>query len=292
VIVDNKTIDENDLKDNFFINKTDLGKNRAEISLHNLLELNPDVKGAFFIETCEQFIENSLVQLQTFDIVISSNKQDKFNNTLFNYAEKFCQRVVILKNFGLINYMRVYENFHANMQLKLLDNPINDVRIADPWPELKDFCMSFNLNEMDDMKHKHTPYVILLVQALEHFKLKNGKHPSNSAEKNEFKQLLNSMRSSTPLLDEQNFDEAVNFYYYANKDKLNLLTPDLVSIFEILNNNSIEDLIRKSNVIMSNFFIICKALQIFHSKFNSLPVVGSISDMTSDTETYINLKKM
>lgn len=92
--------------------------------------------------------------------------------------------------------------------------------------------------------------------------------------------------------DEENFAEALNFYYYANKDKNNLITPELEEIFKLLEENTLEDLIRKSNNIMSNFFVICKALLKFYQKFNTLPVVGNIPDMTSDTENYILLKKI
>ena len=84
----------------------------------------------------------------------------------------------------------------------------------------------------------------------------------------------------------------MKYYYYANKDKCNLITPEINEIFELLNENSLESLIKKSNVIMSNFFILCKALQSFNLKYNTLPVVGNLEDMTSDTETYILMKKM
>ena len=80
VLVDDKNIDQEDLKENFFINQGDLGKNRAEIALQNLLELNPeDVKGNYYNSSPEEFIQNSLLQLQTFDIVVSCNKQDVSN---------------------------------------------------------------------------------------------------------------------------------------------------------------------------------------------------------------------
>ncbi len=114
-------------------------------------------------------------------------------------------------------------------------------------------------------------------------------NPSNSTEKNELKSIINSMRK---FKDEENFNEAMNFYYFANKDKCNLITPELAEIFEILDENSLESLLKKTNRIMSNFFVICKALQNFYRKYNTLPVVGSLPDMTSDTESYIALKKM
>lgn len=290
VIVDDKLIDQSDLQENFFINKDDIGKSRAEVCLQNLLELNPDVKGSFFKTSPEEFIIDNLLQLQTFDVVIVSNKEDKFNNQIIEYAEKFSQRVVIVRNFGLINYLRLYENFHGSLQLRLPDNPVIDMRIASPWEELKNFCISFNLGEMEEIKHKHIPYIVILTQALEKFKEKNGgKLPNNSAEKAEFKAIINSMRE---FAEESNFDEAINFYYYANKDKLNLITPELEEIFELFNHMSIEDILKRTNVSMSNFFIVCKALQIFYNKFGTLPVVGNIPDMTSDTESYITLKKI
>jgi amyloid beta precursor protein binding protein 1 len=92
------------------------------------------------------------------------------NSTLFDLAERFCQRLVIVKNFGMINYLRVYENFHANMQLRLTDAPIIDLRIVNPWPELAEFCDQINLEGMEEIKHKHTPFLVIVYKALQIFK--------------------------------------------------------------------------------------------------------------------------
>jgi hypothetical protein len=93
--------------------------------------------------------------------------------------------------------------------------------------------------------------------------------------------------------NEENFQEALSkYYYYACEIHLNPITPDLQFIFDLLSNNTIESLIKRSNIIMSNFFIVMRALQLFYLKTGTLPVVGSIPDMTSDTETYISLKRM
>jgi amyloid beta precursor protein binding protein 1 len=56
------------------------------------------------------------------------------------------------------------------MNLRLIDNPINDVRIVNPWPELKDFCLGFDMSQLDEKYHSHVPYVIILIQALEMWK--------------------------------------------------------------------------------------------------------------------------
>lgn len=293
-LIDNKKIDKQDLKDNFFLTQSDIDKSRAQVCLNNLLQLNPhDVKGNFYNQSPEEYFDDSKLEVSTFDIIIVTNKQDSFNHKIISFAEQNNQRVVIVRNFGLINYMRLYENYHGSFQLRLTDRPVTDLRIACPFTELKSFSMSVDLDSLDEMRHKHVPYVIILIQALEKYKNTLGStqrsNPSNSSEKKEFLEIIKSMRK---FKDEENLDEALKYYYYANKDKCNLITLEINEIFELLNENSLESLIKKSNVIMSNFFILCKALQSFNLKYNTLPVVGNLEDMTSDTETYILLKKM
>ena len=68
---------------------------------------------------------------------------------LIRMAEKNNQRVIILRNYGLIGYIRMYENYHANMNLRLFDNPVNDLRIVNPWNELKEYCLKFDLDSLD-----------------------------------------------------------------------------------------------------------------------------------------------
>ena len=56
------------------------------------------------------------------------------------------------------------------MNLRLLDNPITDLRIVNPWSELKEYAMSFNLAELENIRHSHIPFIIILIQALEKYK--------------------------------------------------------------------------------------------------------------------------
>lgn len=183
----------------------------------------------------------------------------------------------------------MYENYHGSFQLRLPDNPVIDLRITNPWPELEEFCLSFDLNSLEEIKHKHIPYIIILIQSLKKFKQIYSKLPSNSQEKKQFKEIIKSFKKYE---DEENFNEALNLYYHGNQEKSNLITEELEEIFKILKENFLESLLKKSNIIMSIFFIVCKALMIFNQNYGTLPVVGNLPDMTSDTETYINLKKM
>jgi molybdopterin/thiamine biosynthesis adenylyltransferase len=76
-VVDNNLITKSDIQENFFINQNDLDKPRGQICLENLLELNPnDVKGEFYHKTPEEFCKSCSIELQTFDLIISTNLSD------------------------------------------------------------------------------------------------------------------------------------------------------------------------------------------------------------------------
>jgi len=37
--------------------------------------------------------------------------------------------------------------------------------MATPWPELKDYAYSFDLNSLEKIDHIHVPYACILIQA-------------------------------------------------------------------------------------------------------------------------------
>ena len=116
----------------------------------------------------------------------------------------------------MINYLRIYENFHANIQLNDKDKVIRDTRVANPFKELQDFVQGINLENMTEIRHKHIPYIILLIKSLNIFKEKRARNPStNQEDKTEFKEIILSMKKFD---DEENFDEAIRFYYDTTSD--------------------------------------------------------------------------
>ncbi len=72
-LVDDQHITEQDIKENFFVNKSDLKKLRGQVCLDNLLELNPDTQGIFYNLSPQEFTKNCLLQLATYDLVILCN---------------------------------------------------------------------------------------------------------------------------------------------------------------------------------------------------------------------------
>ena len=143
-IVDDAKIVAEDLKNNFFVDTTDVGKLRGEIILKNLLELNPDVKGNFINKNPKDYLNEEKNDYKSYNILVATNLLSELNTKLYTIAKNNNLRLVIVKNNGLMNYIRLYENYHGNMNLRLLDNPVADYRLSCPWKELVDFCNSFD----------------------------------------------------------------------------------------------------------------------------------------------------
>lgn len=80
--------------------------------------------------------------------------------------------------------------------------------------------MQFDLEPMNELDHKHVPYVVILVKALEQFKEKHKRNPNdNQADKKEFKEIIFSMKK---FINEENFDQAAYFIYDVTNDYINV----------------------------------------------------------------------
>ena len=295
-IVDDSKISEEDLKNNFFVDAADVGKIRGEIVLKNLLELNPDVKGNFINKSVKDYLNDEKNDYKSFNILIGTNLQTEENNKLYSIAKKNCLGLTIVKNNGLMNYIRLYENYHGNMNLRLLDNPVADYRLSCPWKELVDFCNTFNLEKMDIIDHKNVPYFVILILALEKFrKNKNNPkaNPKTKEEKEELKNIVKSFMLSTGTEGEnENIEEALSKIYFCNDSYNNLTTYKMEQIFDVIEKTPQKDLFSKSNNYMKLFFVYFISLKKFFEKNKTYPLCGSIPDMISNTKNFISLKQI
>ena len=295
-IVDDAKITQEDLKNNFFVDADDVNKSRGEIVLKNLLELNPDVKGNFINKSAKEYIDDEKNDFKSFTVLIATNLLSDENDKLYSIAKKNNLRLVIVKNNGLINYIRLYENYHGNMSLRLLDNPVSDYRLSCPWKELKDFANSFDLEKMDLIDHKNVPYFVILLKALD--KYRNNKNdpeanPNNKEEKEEFKNIVKGFMLSTGTEGEnENIEEALSKLYFCNKYNNKLTTYKMEQIFEVIEKISQKEIFSKSNNYMKLFFIYFITLKQFFNKYKTYPLCGPIPDMISNTKNFIGLKQI
>ena len=298
-IIDTAKITQDDIKTNFFVDADDIGKSRGEIILKNLLELNPDVKGNYIEKTAKEFLDDEKNDINIYDLIIAANLKKEEDNKLNELAKKKGTKVVIVKNNGLFGYLRIFENYHGNMCLRLMDNPVADYRLSCPWKELVEYADSFDLEKMQIIDHKNVPYFVILLKALSIYrKNKNDPkaNPKTKDEKNEFKKIVEGflldIKPEEDKGENENIEEALGKLYYCNASYNNLTTDKLQYIFDIIKDTPQKDILEKCNIYMKLFFLYFYALKKFYEKNQSYPLCGIIPDMISSTTNFINLKKL
>jgi len=73
-LLDDAVVTESDLGNNFFVDADNVGKPRAEVVRHHLIEMNPEVKGNFILKNPIHVINNEIEFF--FQIHFSSSNAD------------------------------------------------------------------------------------------------------------------------------------------------------------------------------------------------------------------------
>lgn len=140
-------------------------------------------------------------------------------------------KLLAVRSYGLMGSMRASLGEHCVVESKP-DAQVDDLRIARAWPALRAFAASFDLDALDDGAHRHVPYAVLLLRALEAWRAarrgagggsgagggassgvdgkggggagggeggdEDGAVPSTAAERAEFKRIVAGMRRTGP----------------------------------------------------------------------------------------------
>lgn len=278
-IIDDVPVTERDFGNNFFVNREDLGRQRAEVSCRLLCELNPDVAGTFTISNPWRIIVETPQDLGAFDLIVGTQLTFKESMGLSRVCESIGKRLILLRTIGLFSHLRLYVPEHLVVEGKTADTEIFDLRIHRPFEELSHFALGVNLTALDDKVHQHTPFVVLLLKFINEWKVLKGRVPASFQEKTEFKEFIKS--KSRNFFTEMNFREAVERSYLAYPEE------ELpYEATQVLND-------QKSSAAdaMSPLFWRCaRAVKQFSISNGVLPVTGMFPDMTSESSTYMKLQ--
>ena len=74
--------------------------------------------------------------------------------------------LIIVRSYGLIGYLRNYAKELKVVESKP-DKDQTDLRLNDPFSELREFVNSYKLEDLPDHLHSHVPYVVLLVKFMD-----------------------------------------------------------------------------------------------------------------------------
>ncbi|KAL5972612.1 NEDD8-activating enzyme E1 regulatory subunit axr1 [Asimina triloba] len=272
-VVDGSKVDEVDAQS--------IGQSKAKCVCAFLQELNDAVKAKFVEESPEALIETNPSFFNQFTLVIATQIQENSMLKLDEICRQANIMLIVARSYGLTGFVRISLKEHDVIESKP-DHFLDDLRLHNPWPELKQFAESIDINTVDTVVHKHIPYVVILVKMAEEWsKTHNGCLPSTREEKRGFKELLKSKMLS---FDEDNYKEAIEASFKVS-------TPGGISpnIQQIINDSHAD-----VDATSPDFWVLVAALKEFieNEGNGEPPLEGSIPDMTSLTEHYIRLQKI
>ena len=230
----------------------------------------------------------ALVWPERYDLVIGTD----LSNDVVLHCLKKCAEVpagrapipfVLLRQWGLIASIRVDVAEQCVAEKKEYQVVEQDLRLNAPFPTLVEATGSgkYDLPSLALEFHSHVPHVVLLLQAAAAWRdSHDGAMPKTRAEKEEFKQTIKAM-----ALD---FSKELNFAEALKNAHLLYQSPGLPA--------DVEDIFAHPKVDEANekgeFWLLSAALKQFHAEFQTLPVAGTVPDMTAHTTYYLELQRV
>ncbi|KAK2980698.1 hypothetical protein RJ640_011318 [Escallonia rubra] len=263
------------------VDEASVGQSKAKCVCAFLQELNDAVKAKFVEEYPKALIETNPSFFSQFTLVVATQLVEDSMVKLDRICRDANVTLIFARSYGLTGLVRISVKEHTVIESKP-DHFLDDLRLNNPWPDLRRFTETIDLSTSDPVVHKHTPYVVILVKLAEEWaKSHDGSLPSTREEKKEFKELIKARMTA---MDEDNYKEAMDASF-------KLFAPRGISsnLEQIINDPCAE--VDSSS---SDFWVMVAALKEFvaNEGGGEAPLEGSIPDMTSSTELYINLQKI
>ncbi|OBS72625.1 hypothetical protein A6R68_12798 [Neotoma lepida] len=211
-IIDGNQVSGEDAGNNFFLQKSSIGKNRAQAAMEFLQELNSDVSGSFVEESPENLLDNDPSFFCRFTVVVATQLLE---STLLRLADVLWNSqipLLICRTYGLVGYMRIIIKEHPVIESHP-DNALEDLRLDKPFPELREHFQSYDLEHMEKKDHSHTPWIVIIAKYLaQWYSETNGRIPKSYKEKEDFRDLIRQgilKNENGAPEDEENFEEAI-----------------------------------------------------------------------------------
>ncbi|KAL1555503.1 NEDD8-activating enzyme E1 regulatory subunit axr1 [Salvia divinorum] len=280
-VVDGSKVELGDLGNNYMVDESSVGQSKAKTVCAFLQELNDAVKAKFIEEYPVKLIESNPSFFSQFTLVVATQLVESSMVKLDRICREANVLLIFARSYGLTGFVRISVKEHAVIESKP-DHFLDDLRLNNPWPELRRYAESIDLDTADPVAHKHIPYVIILIKMTEEWaKTHSGKLPSTREEKRVFKDLIKAKKIAP---DEDNYKEAMEASF-------KVFTPQGInpSLQQIIN-----DACAEVNSNSSDFWVMVAALKEFiaNEGGGEAPLEGAIPDMTSSTELYVSLQKI
>mmetsp|Transcript_21126 Transcript_21126/g.68111 ORF Transcript_21126/g.68111 Transcript_21126/m.68111 type:complete len:543 (-) Transcript_21126:122-1750(-) len=282
-IVDSEVVKASDLRSNFFVRASDLGKERGAVAAELLGSLNVDVTSHF-----RSTLENDDGDLRGYSLVVAAENDPAMIESLAARCWAAKVPLVVVRSSGFVGSVRVQVRDLEIVESKP-DHVRWDLRIAEPFDELKVLADDPNAD-----RPSHVPYVLLLVKLIEQWKrLNNGNAPKTFAEKNAFKAFV---EAAAPEPNLQNYEEALNEAYRAWTDPRDL-PEEARDALARANDGGDQGRTREQEQheeeAPTPLTLTLRAIAKWSAEKNDgvPPLAGAVPDLHSDTQSFIALQR-
>ncbi|CAL5186647.1 unnamed protein product [Lathyrus oleraceus] len=162
-VVDGSKVEVGDLGNNFLVDESSLGQSKAKCVCSFLQKLNDAVKAKYVEEYPNALIETNPSFFSQFTLVVATQLVESSMVKLDRICRNANVILIFARSYGLTGFVRISLKEHTVIELKP-ELFLDDLRLNNPWPELKRFAEGFDLNVQDPVVHKHIPYVVILVK--------------------------------------------------------------------------------------------------------------------------------
>lgn len=285
-IVDGETVRPADLGSSFFVSEAGLGEPRARVTAELLQELNEDANVSGWVaESVGPLLDSQPEFFSKFTMVVAAEVEQQQLLQLADKCWKSGVALVAVRTSGFLGTLRVCLPELCVVESKP-DNAREDLRVVRPFAALSELAGTFDIDTADSTAHAHTPWVVILLKCLAEWRAQNGGGdalPKGGAQKKAFKALVRA-HANNDKGPETNFLEAVEKASNAFVDD----SQPNSTVRAILDDAKCTTLGADS----SAFWVAVRALRDFVQEKGTLPLRGSIPDMTADTTSYIALQRV
>ena len=251
-----------------------------------------------------QVLESQSDFLHAFGLVIATQLPTRDLLQVANICASRRIPLIAVHTYGLMGYLRIVLYEHPVIEAHP-DHAMNDLRVLTPPIELLRFIEGKygNMDALPNHDYAHIPYVVLLIRAVTQWSAANGgQQPTVFKQKKEVRAIIESYRRSG-LQADQNIEEALAAVNTAlclpvpSSSVAQLLArararlSELASEFHSSQKGADDSPGSREQLV---FWLMAAALAVHVSSDGNgmLPCVGTLPDMTADTQTYVKLQEI
>jgi NEDD8-activating enzyme E1 regulatory subunit len=263
---------------------------RAKVAMEHLKELNDDVKGDFKdvpdlmeVDYDELFLHQSRLSGSgaASILVVASDLEPPILERVARACHNQQVPLVVVHAYGLMGYVRLQTPLIPLINPKPRDS-VPDLRLTQPFAALQKLADSIDLTILENHQHGHVPYPIILLKLIHQWKQSNsGKLPSTFEQKRNFQASVKQAARNFEM--ELNFQEAFQNAYLAYTTR----SLDLGHLTRLRDETDLAD-----NAACRRFHNFLIGLEQFYTKHQRAPIQGTIPDMTSSTDWYVQLQRV